>query len=149
MSKRHNNHVIQFLKKHASPELIDLWCEKDNQEEFKKIRFTKDEGRKRPLSSFFLFCKDNRPRLVAEKPYYPATRIVSLLGKEWQKHKEKKDDVYTKYKNLSQEHFFYYIHHDDILHKYPHFNHEDITQLLALMFEKYKNSLDSLDSKVE
>ncbi|MGL4813982.1 MAG: HMG-box domain-containing protein [Enterobacter sp.] len=140
MLKKHNNHVIQFLKKHTNQDVVDLWCEKENQEQFRKIRFIHENEKKRPMSSFFLYCKERRPLLLEEKPYYPATRIISLLAKEWQDHKAQNDDIYKKFKDLAQENFFYYIHYDDITNKYPHFTPDDVKKLLDLMYEKYKNS---------
>lgn len=143
MSKRHNSYVIQFLQKAGYPELVDLWCETENQEHFLKLRFIKDCEKKRPISSFLLFCQDRRSDIIKDKPYYPITRITCLLAKEWQVHKEHNDDVYNKYKILAEKHFFFYKHHDVIVKKYPHFCAEDIEKLLTLMFQKSKTSLEN------
>lgn len=54
MLKKHNNHVIQFLKKHTNQDVVDLWCEKENQEQFRKIRFIHENEKKTHVQFFFV-----------------------------------------------------------------------------------------------
>lgn len=142
MFKKHNNHVLQFLKTHTSQDIVDLWCEKENQEQFRKIRFLHENEKKRPLCSYILFCKERRPTLKNEKPYYPETRIISLMAKEWQNHKAQEDNVYKKFKNMAQENSFYYLHYDDIAAKYPQLTSDDVKKVLDMMYKTFKEKND-------
>lgn len=132
--KRYNKFIVDFLTKHGHLELVDLWCETENQELFNKLRFVQENENKRPASSFFLFCKQRRPELQKEKPFYPTTRIVSILGKEWQQHKTDNDEIYITFKELAKRNLFDYFHAKELYTKYPHFSDDDIKQLLSRMY---------------
>lgn len=138
MTKRHNAHVIQFLKTVGHPELIDLWCEKENQEQFRKLRFTKDTKDKKRLSCFFLFCMDRRPQMLEEKPFFPITRITSLMAEEWRAHRDANDEVFIKYKTMYDRQAFFDNHRDNMTERYPHFSSDEINRLLERMFQKLK-----------
>jgi hypothetical protein len=54
-------------------------------------------------SSYILFSKDNRDKVVENNPGLKATEITQELGKMWTSHKEKDSKTYKKYIKLAEE----------------------------------------------
>jgi len=135
--RKQNAFIIQFLKKVGHPELIEEWCSNENQEQFQKIRYEYENREKKRCTSFLLFCRDRRPQLWKQFPYYPLTSISKLLGEEWRKHRDSNDEIYEKYKTQDVQQLFYKKHFQELQIKYPHFTPEDILKVVEKMFEKY------------
>lgn len=139
--KKHNAFVIQFLKDVGHPELIDLWCSNFNQEQFQKIRFLKENREKKRCTCYILFCIDRRPELQEQFPYFPTTRITSMLAEEWRQHRDNDNEIYRKYKTIDEKQVFLKKHKNEIRQKYPQFKANEINVVLEKMFEKLKTVL--------
>jgi len=135
--RKHNTYIIKFLNRTGHPELIEEWCSNENQEQFQRIRYDYIHREKRRCSSFFLFCRDRRPELRKQFPYYPLTSISKLLGEEWRKHRDDKDEIYENYKTEDMRQVFYKKHLQELQTKYPHFTPEETLKAVKKMFEKY------------
>lgn len=133
---KHNAFVIQFLKSVGHPELIDIWCSNSNQEEFLKIRFLKENREKRRCTCYILFCLDRRPELQEQFPYFPNTRITSLLAEEWRQHRDLNDNIFKKYKKYDAKQVFFQKHKNELCEKYPHFTSNEISKVLDRMFDR-------------
>lgn len=69
-----------------------------------KFIATNDEGKPiRAKSSYILFSKDNRDKVLENNPGLKSTEITKELAKMWTYHKEKNDKTYKKYIKLSEE----------------------------------------------
>jgi len=133
--KKHNTFVIQWFKKIGHPELIDLWCSKENQTEFLKLRVP-NSSEKRRCTCYILFCIDRRPILQTENPYLPNTRITALLATEWREHRDNNDTIYKKYKLLDTKQVFMKKHETEIQQNYPHLTEENVNLVLEKMFDR-------------
>ncbi len=78
---------------------------------------------------------ENRRRVVENNPYFPPSRISSLLGQEWREHKAANDEVYNKFKSMYAQQVFFKRHRHAFEAKYPHFTHDEITKLLTKIYE--------------
>lgn len=134
--KKHNAFVIQFLKDVGHPELIDIWCSNFNQEQFRKIRFLKENREKKRCTCYILFCIDRRSELQKQFPYLPNTRITALLAEEWRQHRDENDDVYQKYRTVDEKQVFFKKHKNEIGERYPRFTSNEVSIVLEKMFEK-------------
>jgi len=145
--KKHNNFVIQFLKKCGHPELIEPWCSNENQEQFQKIRLDYENREKKRCTSFILFSIERRPLLREQYPYYPVTSISKLLGEEWRNHKANKDETYEKFKRQDEKQVFCKKQFIELQKKYPHLSPADVKKIVEKMFEKYLISTASSPEK--
>ena len=133
--KRHNAHVVAFLKKFGTQELIDAWNSKANQDKWGSIRMSNPDKAKRRCTCYILFCLDKRPQLKEKFPYYTTARITSLLAEEWRSHKEANDDVYKHYKRMDAKQVFFSEHKPELEQKYPQLGSEEIHTLLVKMYD--------------
>eukprot|EP01064_Diplonema_japonicum_P026978 TRINITY_DN3864_c2_g1_i1.p1 TRINITY_DN3864_c2_g1~~TRINITY_DN3864_c2_g1_i1.p1 ORF type:complete len:222 (+),score=115.89 TRINITY_DN3864_c2_g1_i1:70-666(+) len=60
---------------------------------------------KRPLSSYMLFCKDERENVKAENPDIKATEILKELGKKWSEASDSDKEKYTEMANEAKEQY--------------------------------------------
>lgn len=137
--RRHNAFIIKFLKDYEAqcPTILDDWCSKDIQDQFQKIRYLKENRKKRRCSSYILFCIQKRPELRALNPYLPNTRITSMIAKEWREHRDNNDEVYLEFKRADDRQVFLAKHRIEISDRYPHLSERDVNLTLEKMYERY------------
>lgn len=95
-----NNFVIKFLNNFSDNiNLIKHWNSQDTQTELGKI-FSQTKP-KRAKSSYLLFCKDERSKIIEQFPHFNSKQVTSELASRWNTLKKTNKELYSYYENLS------------------------------------------------
>lgn len=142
--KKHNAFIIKFLKDYEEqcPGIVNAWCSNDNQEQFRKLRYVNENKEKRRCTCYILFCLKRRPELKEQHPYFPNTKITSMLADEWREHRDNKDEVYMEFKRADDRQVFFKKHKMEICEKYPHLSDKEVDMALEKMYEKYTEKVN-------
>jgi hypothetical protein len=140
--KKHIAFIIKFLKNYENqcPGIVDDWCSNETQEQFRKLRYVNETNEKRRCTCYILFCLKRRPELKKEFPYYPNTKITSMLANEWREHRDNNDEVYIQFKTADNKQVFFKKHKMEICEKYPHLTDKDVDTTLEKMYDKYSEN---------
>lgn len=136
--KRHNLHVINFLKKHSSNHLLEEWNSEENQLKFRSIR-SYNPDKKRRCTCYILYCLDKRDELKKQYPFYTNSQITSILAKNWRDHKNNNDDIYNYYKEKDKKQLFFTEQDSSLAIKYPHLSKEELNSIIEKMYKKINN----------
>jgi high mobility group protein B3 len=165
-AKKSQEPLLQFvaeMKEHMSSIIANACVEKEEKKvekkaekvEKKKKAAKKDDGApKRPLSSYMIFCQENREDIVAKHPEASAKDIMSIFGAEWKnadksKYEEKAAKMKEQYNAAMEKWKAENSEHSEHSEDDNHDNHSEDEEEKPKKSKKSKSSKSDDDSSDE